>query len=127
MRILETMAEKGPLVEIGGGVDEDEDGDGSNGVNAIFSHEKESGVNLNLAMVESESQREHECNKGEEAHEAKKEPCAEFKDYDVVKTMNGSAFHLVGCRYIGNSSVVEVRASEALDCGLHPCHTCFAK
>lgn len=50
-----------------------------------------------------------------------------FKDYLVVKTANGSAYHRGGCRHLKKvKNLTEVKASEAMDQGLHACRTCLS-
>lgn len=50
-----------------------------------------------------------------------------FKDYSVVVSRYGSAFHKPNCRHITNSRGVKtIQASDATDQGLHPCRTCLA-
>jgi len=52
---------------------------------------------------------------------------AAFEDYPVVKTTNGTAFHERSCKHLSKSqNLEEMKASEALDLGLHPCRTCLA-
>lgn len=43
----------------------------------------------------------------------------------VIITRNGTAYHSSSCKHIENSkNTIKVKASEALDKGLHPCRTC---
>ena len=50
-----------------------------------------------------------------------------FKDYTVVKTPYGSAFHKPSCKHLSNSkNTIKIMASQGLDDGLHPCRTCLA-
>jgi len=49
-----------------------------------------------------------------------------FREYDVVATANGSAYHKRGCKHLSNvRHFNEMKASEATDRGLHPCRTCL--
>lgn len=50
-----------------------------------------------------------------------------FKDYSVVATRNGSAYHVRSCEHLANThNLTEMKASEATDKGLHPCRTCLS-
>ena len=52
-----------------------------------------------------------------------------FKDYSVVATRNGSAYHLRSCEHLANThnnNLTEMMASDATDKGLHPCRTCLS-
>lgn len=49
-----------------------------------------------------------------------------FEDYQVVKTKNGSAFHLRSCEHLSTARhLTPMLASEATDAGLHPCRSCL--
>jgi len=61
------------------------------------------------------------------ARETKRGMWVNFNDYSVLKTSNGSAFHQRNCKHISKSrNLVQLKASEAMDKGLHPCRTCLA-
>ncbi len=50
-----------------------------------------------------------------------------FKDYAVVKTPYGAAFHKPSCKHLSNSKkLIKIMASQGLEDGLHPCRTCLA-
>jgi endonuclease YncB( thermonuclease family) len=50
-----------------------------------------------------------------------------FAEYNVMKTANGSAYHKHGCRHLAKvGHLIAIKASEAIDAGLHPCRTCLA-
>ena len=50
-----------------------------------------------------------------------------FEDKVVVKTTNGSAYHVRSCEHLANSHrLEELKVSEAQDVGLHPCRTCMS-
>lgn len=62
-----------------------------------------------------------------EARAARRGIWSTFKDYNVLVTRYGSAFHKPGCRHIARSrNLKPMKASEASDLGLHPCRTCLA-
>ena len=49
-----------------------------------------------------------------------------FQDATVVKTANGSAYHVRSCEHLSNiKNLYELKASEAAAQGLHPCRTCL--
>ena len=61
-----------------------------------------------------------------EARAAKRGLWATFKDYDVVITANGSAFHKRGCQHLSKiKNLTQLKATQASDQGLHPCRTCL--
>jgi endonuclease YncB( thermonuclease family) len=50
-----------------------------------------------------------------------------FVDRGVVKTANGSAYHVRSCEHLSNvKHLTELKASKATEEGLHPCRTCLA-
>ncbi|KAL3781050.1 hypothetical protein HJC23_012834 [Cyclotella cryptica] len=52
---------------------------------------------------------------------------ADFEDFEVVKTANGSAYHKRNCEHLANvRNLTEMMASEASEKGLHPCRTCLS-
>jgi endonuclease YncB( thermonuclease family) len=62
-----------------------------------------------------------------QARAAKKGIWSQFKDYDVVATVNGAAYHKRNCQHIAKiKNLTLMKASEATDKGLHPCRTCLA-
>jgi micrococcal nuclease len=62
-----------------------------------------------------------------EARSAHRGLWSTFKDYDVVKTANGSAYHKRGCEHLSRShNLTQLKVSEAVEKGLHPCRTCLA-
>jgi micrococcal nuclease len=62
-----------------------------------------------------------------EARAAKRGMWSTFRDYTVVKTANGAAFHKRSCQHISSvKHLTELSASKAGDMGLHPCRTCLA-
>lgn len=61
------------------------------------------------------------------ARDNKRGMWSSFKDYSVVATKNGSAFHVRSCEHLSNShNLISMQASAATDKGLHPCRTCLA-
>jgi len=61
-----------------------------------------------------------------EARQARKGMWSTFRDYGVVKTNNGAAFHRKDCKYLVRSkNLANLKASEAMDTGLHPCRSCL--
>ena len=49
-----------------------------------------------------------------------------FEDISVFKTSNGSAYHKKSCTHLARSrNLQQLKISEALDQGLHPCRTCM--
>ena len=51
---------------------------------------------------------------------------ADFEDFKVVKTANGSAYHKRDCEHLASvRNLTEMMASEASEMGLHPCRTCL--
>lgn len=51
---------------------------------------------------------------------------SQFEDRDVVKTANGSAFHVRSCEHLSNvRHLTEMKESEAMKKGLHPCRSCL--
>ena len=62
-----------------------------------------------------------------EARKARRGMWSIFQDYDVVTTVNGSAFHRRGCKHIEKiRNLKQMKASLAMDNGLHPCRKCLA-
>ena len=62
-----------------------------------------------------------------QARVAKKGVWSRFKDYEVVATANGAAYHKRNCQHIAKTkNLTPMKASEATDKGLHPCRTCLA-
>jgi len=62
-----------------------------------------------------------------DARKSKRGMWESWEDYAVVKTPNGAAFHVRGCEHLAKSkNLTDMKASEALDEGLHPCRTCLA-
>lgn len=60
------------------------------------------------------------------ARKAKAGVWADFEDFEVVKTANGSAYHKRSCEHLANvRNLTEMMASEAAEKGLHPCRTCM--
>lgn len=51
---------------------------------------------------------------------------SQFEDRDVVKTANGSAFHVRSCEHLSDvRNLTEMKESEAIEKGLHPCRSCL--
>ncbi|GAX17260.1 hypothetical protein FisN_10Lh118 [Fistulifera solaris] len=51
---------------------------------------------------------------------------SQFKDRDVVKTANGSAYHSRSCEHLSSvRNLTEMKESEAIEKGLHPCRSCL--
>lgn len=62
-----------------------------------------------------------------QARAAKRGLWSTFKDFLVYKTANGSAYHKKDCSHLSRSkNLIQLKASEALTQGLHPCRTCLA-
>ena len=62
-----------------------------------------------------------------QARASKKGLWSTFKDFNVYKTTNGSAYHKRDCSHLSKSyNLVELKASEASAKGLHPSRTCLA-
>ena len=60
-----------------------------------------------------------------QARNAKLGMWANFEDFTVVKTANGSAYHKRSCKHLASvKHLTELKASEAAAKGLHPCRTC---
>jgi len=50
-----------------------------------------------------------------------------FQNRQVVKTSNGSAFHIRSCQHLADvKRLTELSEIEAMDQGLHPCRTCLS-
>ena len=50
----------------------------------------------------------------------------EFKDFNVFKTRNGKAFHVRNCKHLAKSKKLDrLKASIAMNQGLHACRTCL--
>jgi endonuclease YncB( thermonuclease family) len=63
-----------------------------------------------------------------DARSAKRGVWKSFRDKDVVKTANGSAYHERSCSHISNiRNLQQLKVSAATDMGLHPCRTCMAE
>ena len=61
-----------------------------------------------------------------QARNAKLGMWADFEDFTVVKTANGSAYHKRSCEHLATvKHLTELKASEAAAKGLHPCRTCL--
>uniref|UniRef100_A0A7S1Z1B2 TNase-like domain-containing protein n=1 Tax=Trieres chinensis TaxID=1514140 RepID=A0A7S1Z1B2_TRICV len=61
-----------------------------------------------------------------EARRARRGLWRNWKDYIVMTTPNGAAFHRRECRHLSKSThLAERKASLALDEGLHACRTCI--
>ena len=61
------------------------------------------------------------------ARNQKKGMWSNFQDRIVLKTSNGTAYHVQGCKHIEKSrNLVEISESDAMDLGLHACRTCLA-
>ena len=61
-----------------------------------------------------------------QARNAKLGMWADFEDFTVVKTANGSAYHKRSCEHLASvKHLTELQASEAAAKGLHPCRTCL--
>ena len=51
---------------------------------------------------------------------------SQFEDRDVVKTANGSAYHVRSCEHMSDvRNFTEMKESEAMEKGLHPCRSCL--
>lgn len=62
-----------------------------------------------------------------EAREQKRGMWNDFQDSKVFKTPNGAAYHSRSCKHLNSSkNLVELKSSEAMDQGLHPCRSCQA-
>jgi len=61
------------------------------------------------------------------AKEEKRGKWASFRNRTVVKTKNGSAYHVRSCEHLsGVVHLEEMTESEAMDRGLHACRTCLS-
>jgi endonuclease YncB( thermonuclease family) len=63
------------------------------------------------------------------ARQQKRGVWRDFRDVDVVKTTNGSAYHhqAVKCSHLSHSQrLITLKTSAAMEMGLHPCRTCLA-
>lgn len=61
-----------------------------------------------------------------EARKMKRGIWQSFQDVSVFKTAHGSAYHKRSCSHISRSrNLEELKASEAVDQGLHPCRSCM--
>lgn len=103
-----------------------EDGDGYLCVNEGIVH-----AGLATVYTPKKSERPHNMDEmikmQSGARKSKRGMWESWEDYAVVKTANGSAFHVRECEHLANSrNLTDMKASDALDEGLHPCRTCLA-
>mmetsp|Transcript_37412 Transcript_37412/g.81902 ORF Transcript_37412/g.81902 Transcript_37412/m.81902 type:complete len:238 (-) Transcript_37412:126-839(-) len=62
-----------------------------------------------------------------QARNEKRGMWANFEDFTVVKTANGSAYHKRSCEHLARvKHLTEMKASEATAQGLHACRTCLS-
>jgi micrococcal nuclease len=61
------------------------------------------------------------------ARQEKRGMHASSQDRRVVKTANGTAYHVRTCQHLSNvKHLEELHESEAMDLGLHACRTCLS-
>ena len=94
---------------------------------------------INEGIIEAGLARAYTPGKGKEPHNWKKlidlqsnarkqrlGLWSDFDDHTVYKTANGAAYHKRSCQHLASvRNLKELRVSEALDMGLHPCRTCM--